>query len=300
MDTGLTPELQPTLLPPTWRAELDLCFVRSAEGTRLASGWHVGPLRVQRLLYPEGRDCAHVLLLHPPGGIAGGDALDIRLQLDCGVQVLATTPGASKWYHGGRAAARQALQLNVGNDACLEWLPQEGILFDGARVQQRTSIHLQARAAMFGWDIVQLGRLAAGEAWTSGHWSQSLQLHREGQLCWLEQAELAADARLRESPLGLAGRSVFATAWASSPAMDAAQAEVLELARTVAVQHSPNGGDASLVFGVTWLPAPANLLVLRILGSDCALVRELLEAVWSALRPWLAGRPAHSPRIWST
>ncbi len=287
-------------MPPNWLAELDLQFARRADDTRLESCRHFGPLRVQRMLYPEGRDCAHALLLHPPGGIAGGDELDIRLQLESGAQVLATTPGAGKWYHGGRGAARQQLRLSVGNDACLEWLPQEAILFDGARVQQRTSIHLDAEAAMLGWDIIQLGRLAAGEGWRTGHWSQSMTLFREGQLCWLEQAELVADSALRDSPVGLAGRDVFATAWACSPAMRATQAEVLELARTVAVQHSPNSGDGSLIFGVTWLPAPANLLLLRVLGPDCALVWELLETVWSALRPWLAGRAANRPRIWST
>jgi len=290
MDSGLIPDGSPR--PPlAWSARIALRFAADDRGTRLASGVHHGPLRLQRLLYPEGRDCAHALLLHPPGGIAGGDQLDIRLDLDSGAQALVTTPGAGKWYRGG--LAQQHVQLQVASAACLEWLPQEAILFDGARAGQHTRIDLARDAAMFGWDIVQLGRLAAGERWTTGRWSQSLELRRAGALCWWERAELAADDPWRDSPLGLAGRPVFATAWASSPALSASMGDALDAARTVAVRFSP-------ISGITWLPAPANLLLLRALGTDCSVVRELLETVWAALRPWVAGRAAQRPRIWNT
>ncbi len=292
MDTCLAPADERLMLP-NWPARLALSFARSSTSTRLRACEHVGPLRVQRLLYPEGRDCAHALILHPPGGTAGGDELDVRLDLAAEARVLATTPGAGKWYHGERGVARQDVHLQVADGACLEWLPQEAILFDGARVRQRMQIDLAADAAMFGWDIVQLGRLAAGERWSTGHWSQMLELRRAGDLCWLEQAELAANDRLRDSPLGLAGQPVFATAWATSPALSASIGDALDAARTASVRFSPR-------CGITWLPAPANLLLLRALGSDCAVVRELLEEIWGALRPWVAGRAAQRPRIWNT
>jgi len=146
---------------------------------------------------------------------------------------------------------------------------------------------------MFGWEIVQLGRLAAGERWQTGHWSQSTMLHRGGRLCWLEQAELAADSRLRDSPLGLAGRSVFATGWASSPAMTAAQTDAIDLARTVTVRYSPNSGEGQLHSGVTWLPAPANLLLLRVLGQTAG--QNTLRRLALQLPDWIAEAATITP-----
>lgn len=279
-------------LPP-WHAQLDLRFARQGHATRAVHRSHRGPLRVQRMLYPEGADCCHALLLHPPGGLAGGDVLQIDVALEPHAHALLTTPGAAKWYRCTGPGARQSLRLGVAAGACLEWLPQEAILFDGARASQQCEIDLQPGAAMFGWDIVQLGRLAGGERWRSGHWSQHLALRREGRLAWLERAQLDAADALRDSPLGLAGHPVFASAWATSPMLSADPAAALALARQAAARHA-------LPCGITWLPAPAELLVVRVLGHDGQGVRALLENVWHTLRPCLAARTARRPRIWAT
>ena len=119
-----------------WSAHLQLQFARRGEATRAVQRRHRGPLRVQRMLYPEGPACCHALLLHPPGGLAGGDALHIEVTVEQGAHALLTTPGAAKWYRCNRRAARQEIQLRVADGACLEWLPQEAILFDGARAVQ--------------------------------------------------------------------------------------------------------------------------------------------------------------------
>ena len=277
----------------TWSAHLQLQFARRGEVTQAVHRQHRGPLRVQRMLYPEGPACCHALLLHPPGGIAGGDALHIAVSLQPGAHALLTTPGAAKWYRGAGREARQAIRLDVADAACLEWLPQEAILFDGARAVQLCEITLAARAAMFGWDIVQLGRLAAGEAWRSGEWRQRLSVHRDGRPVWLERAALAADDPLRASPLGLAGHPVFATAWAAGPWL-AGDVEAALLAARAAVATHP------LMCGISWLPAPAELLLTRVVGDSGHAVRALLETLWHTLRPWTAARPAQRPRIWST
>ncbi len=86
---------------------------------------------VQRPFYPEGGTC-HVYLLHPPGGVVGGDQLELQVQSEPGSHALITTPAATKFYRAGphpHSLLQQNLQVR---DATLEWLPQETIVFDGA------------------------------------------------------------------------------------------------------------------------------------------------------------------------
>lgn len=280
--------------PPPWHADLRLRFARTAAGcTRLVHNQHRGPLRVQRLLYPEGDQLAHTLILHPPGGIAGGDVLDINVQLEAGSQVLCTTPGASKWYHAQRGAARQSVHLHIGADACLEWLPQESILFDAADAFQQTTIDLHPHATHFGWDIIQFGRVAAGADWLSGRWRQILTLRRGGRERWREAADLMADDALRDSPLGLAGFPVHASAWAAAPQLERDLDTLLARLRECAAQ-------SGLPCGISYLPAPTGLLLIRALGPGSEVVRALLESLWRILRPPILGRAAQRPRIWHT
>ena len=77
----------------TWRAELALDY-RLQDGRTVLARRHRGPLQVQKALYPEGQGLCHTLLIHPPGGIAGGDSLSIDVAVQSGAQALITTPGA--------------------------------------------------------------------------------------------------------------------------------------------------------------------------------------------------------------
>jgi urease accessory protein len=76
-----------------WQAELDLSFVRRGEQTVLSRNQHRGPLQVQKALYPEGKDTCHIAVLHPPGGVAAGDRLGVRVSLGEESRALLTTPG---------------------------------------------------------------------------------------------------------------------------------------------------------------------------------------------------------------
>lgn len=282
------------LSPPSWLATLQLRFASGNLGcTRLVHNRHSGPLRVQRALYPEGADLAQVLLLHPPGGIAGGDELDLQIQLDAGAQALITTPGATKWYHGQRGGARQCARLSVAAGACLEWLPQEAILFEGADIAQTLTIDLAPEARMIGWDITQFGRISAGEAWNNGRWRQRLQLMRHGRERWCELADLDARDALRDSALGLAEYPITGTLWAAAPALQGESERLLDELRARAASHA-------LPCGISWLPAPTELLLIRVLGRASELVRNLLEDLWNTLRPTVVSRAPLRPRIWNT
>lgn len=273
------------LQPQAWKAELQLRFTRAGERTTL-SGRHLGPLRVQKALYPEGDEVCHAIVLHPPGGIAGGDQLDIGVDVVAGAHALLTTPGAGKWYRSNGPRAGQTLDFQVGDNASLEWLPQESIVFNAARADLRAHIQLASGARFMGWDILCLGRRASGESFCTGDLTLNTRIERDGRLLWLERGALEGGGPLLDSPVGLAGYSVCATLLASAPGLDAG------LLTACRAEPALEGRQ-----GVTLLP---DLLVARYLGHASEAARQWLAAVWGVLRPALMGRQATPPRIWNT
>lgn len=273
--------------PLGWHAELDLGFVRRGESTVLARRRHTGPLAVQKPLYPEGEAVCHAIVLHPPAGIAGGDELRIGVEVEAGAQALLTTPGAGKWYRSGGRRASQDIEIKVSPRSTAEWLPQETIVFDGARATMRTDIQLGAGARYLGWEILCLGRSASGERFGRGSLQLSTRIAREGRLLWAEQGAIEGGSPWMDSPAGFAGCTVSATLLAAGAPADAA---LIAACREVAT-------DDGARCGVTALP---DLVVARWLGDSGEAARDWLEGVWRHLRPALIGREAQRPRIWNT
>ena len=272
-----------TLFTPSWHAELELGYGRDGETTRPTLRRHKGPLRVQKHLYGEGPEVCQHIIVHPPGGIAGGDRLDIAATVGANAWAQLTSPGAAKWYRA-KGPAYQRLELKVGAGATLEWLPQETIVYCGAQAELSTCIELEGDARLCYWDMVALGRPASGERFNTGHFQAHLDIRRDGQLLWHERQRIRGDDGLLDSPIGLAGQPVFATLLISGEI----DADLLERCRMI----------PSLVRGdLTQLP---GLLVARCLASEALLARAWLIALWRLLRPAVLGREAVSPRIWST
>ena len=268
----------------TWHADLALDY-RLQDGRTVLARRHRGPLQVQKALYPEGGALCHTLLVHPPGGIAGGDALSIEVAVRPGAQALITTPGATRWYKANGRAASQCVALRVEGGA--EWLPQEAIVFDQADVRSEIDIELADDAAMLGWDIVMFGRSAAGESFARGSFTQTIRLRQAGRLQWVERTRIAGGDALLDSPIGLAGNAVFGCLWAAGPAWSDTQVEALR-------ERLP--ADAAPITRL----AP-RLLLARALGATSQAVRRALERAWRELRPLtFAGREAVRPRIWAT
>jgi urease accessory protein len=270
-------------LTPGWQAALRLGFRPGPGRTVLAERFRQGPLAVQRALYPEGEVC-HVYLLHPPGGVAGGDSLDIRAATRAGASALVTTPGATKFYrsNGAPASQRQTLKPEGGT---LEWLPQENILFPGAEVTLDTRVELAGDARFIGWEINCLGRPVLAERFDHGQALMRFQLYRDGQPVLLERFLVQGETAL-DAPAGLRGRPVFASLYAT-PADTACVVAVRE--------HLAGAGDGQL--GITLVD---GVLVARYLGESTEQARKLFIRIWEALRPLLLGRPACPPRIWNT
>lgn len=273
---------------PTWRARLALDFQRRDAATLLARRAHVGPLRVQKPLYPEGEAVCHAIVLHPPSGIVGGDELEIDVTVGQGAHALLTTPGAGKWYRSAGAWASQRLGFAVGAHATLEWLPQETIVFDAARAAMDSRVDLDAEARFIGMEILCLGRRASGEGFGNGALHLATRVRRAGQPVWLERGRLEGGSGLLASPVGLAGFSVSGTLLAAAP-----QIERGVLAACRAIPALESGAR----HGLTLLP---DLLVARYLGHSSEAARHWFAAQWQVLRPALIGRAAHRPRIWNT
>jgi len=272
--------------PTGWHAHLRLAFAPGPDRTILAHREQRGPLAVQRPFYPEGSPC-HVYVLHPPGGLVGGDRLEVAVRVGEGARALVTTPGAAKLYRSLGPTAEQVQLLRVAAGGSLEWLPQENILFPGARARLRTELDLEPGATFIGWEVHSPGRPAIGERFETGEADLSLRIRRSGVPLLLDRLRLA-DGKGLDGAGGLRGYPVTATL-AACPA----DPDDLEAVRS----HADPGGDSDLCWGVTLL---GDLMLVRCLARGSEPVHRHFRAVWGILRPLLLGRPACPPRIWAT
>ncbi len=276
--------------PPAWHAELHLGFARNGERTVLRENRHRGPLRVQKALYPEGDAVCQAIVLHPPSGIAGGDHLAISADVWAGGHAQLTTPGAGKWYRSGGAEASQRIDFTVDEGATLEWLPQETIVFDGARARMDTRVSLAADSRYIAWDILCLGRAAAGERFEKGRFDLFFRVDRGNAPIWLERGGFDGNDAMLSSPAGWAGTTVCGTLLCTFPELPQQSAALLEACRKVAPADGANHG----------LSALPGMLVARYLGDSSEAARLWFADLWAILRPACCGRPAVTPRIWNT
>ncbi|MCG8467802.1 MAG: urease accessory protein UreD [Gemmatimonadetes bacterium] len=267
-----------------WVAQLELEFEPRVSRTVLARRKQRGPLAVQRPFYPESEVC-HLYLLHPPGGVVGGDRLEITADVQMGAAVVVTTPGATKFYRSGGRDAFQRQVLNVKAGGSLEWFPQENIFFPGTRVALETVVHLETEARFMGWEIQCLGRPANQERFNYGRLSLQLQIYREGTPLLLERLNVAGEAEL-SGAASLRSYPVSATFIASGVTTG-----IRDEVRESLVTRGDDLAAATLL---------DDLLIVRYLGVSTESARKLFVHLWSLLRPTLLKRAACPPRIWFT
>lgn len=268
-----------------WHASLSLQFRCKGERTVMDGMEHRGPLRVQRPFYPEDGLC-HVYLLHPPGGLVGGDELQIDVEVAAEAEVLLTTPAAGKFYRSTGRPAKQGQHIRVGANACCEWLPQENIMFDGARSVLTTEVELAPGARFIGWETACLGRPAARAPYHNGCHDQRFALYRGRRLFYLERLKLNGDGDACHAVWGLMGYEVSALLLAT-PADDHA----LTTARSAIRDYNDGVCACTLI---------EDVLLCRCLSRRMQDARRLMMALWHRLRPLVLGRKACTPRIWLT
>ncbi len=274
-----------------WHARLQLDY-RMDAGRCVGRFEHDGPLRILQSLYPEGHAICHNVVVHPPGGLVGGDTLEIAVRAREGAHGLITTPGASKFYRSDGDIALQTTRIQLDPGARMEWLPLEAICYSGCLAQNRLRLELAPGSELMGWDVTALGLPEAGLPFDRGSVLQHLELPGH----WLERGRIdSADARLMDGPLGLAGRRCLATLFLVSgsdlprPRRD----QALELARGL-IEADPLAGTA----GAT---APGSRVVaVRVLAPLVEPALALLKAVRAAWRRSLWDLPATVPRTWAS
>ncbi|SEU13628.1 urease accessory protein UreD [Variovorax sp. OV084] len=274
-----------------WHARLHLAYQQEAART-VARFRHDGPLRILQSLYPEGDTVCHNVLVHPPGGLVGGDTLDIDIEAADGSHGLITTPGASRFYRSEGELALQRTRIRLAAGARLEWLPLEAICYSGCQAENRLSIEVAPGAELIGWDVTALGLPNANQPFERGTYLQ----HIEVPGVWLERGRIdAADHRLLQSPIGLGGHRCMASLFfvAGSPVARARRDALLAQARTLL--------EASPLFDSAGATSPhPEVVVLRVLAPVVEPAMQLLRQVWQAWRSELWQLPTATPRIWAT
>lgn len=274
-----------------WHAQLDLDY--SLENGRcLARHKHTGPLRILQSLYPEGDGLCHNVLVHPPGGLVGGDTLDIAVRSGEGSHGLITTPGATRFYRSDGEPALQRTAITVNAGARLEWLPLEALCYSGCLAENQLRMNVAPGAELLGWDVTALGLPAAGKPFESGSFCQ----HIEVPGIWLERANIkAADGLLMNSPLGMAGHRCIATLFfvAGTKLDKQRRQSAVDVARAIIEAHPlcTSAGATS---------PDGQVVLVRVLAPVVEPAMTLLRQVWLAWRSHLWGLPSSSPRIWST
>ena len=274
----------------TWHARLQLDYALEA-GRTVVRHQHDGPLRIMQSLYPEGDAVCHNVLVHPPGGLVGGDTLDITATVAPGAHGLITTPGATRFYKSAGELALQRTHLSLADGARLEWLPLEALCYNACHAENRLTMNLTPGAELMGWDVTALGLPGANQPFATGRFQQ----HIEVPGLWLERGLIdAADPLLLNSPLGLAGHRCLASLFfiAGSPLERNRRQAALDVAREVITAHplaatagatSPNG----------------QVVVVRVLAPLVEPAMDLMKRVRAAWRGHFWQLPAANPRIWA-
>ncbi|HLP87279.1 MAG TPA: urease accessory protein UreD [Nostocaceae cyanobacterium] len=273
-----------TQIEKGWHGKLNLVYADRQNKTELIYSHHQAPLKVQRPFYPEGDKVCHSIILHTAGGVVGGDRLSSQIHLQSQSQALITTAAASKIYRSNGLQARQTIEIQVDAGACLEYLPQETILFNGGVYRQDLRVNLATDAHFIGWEITRLGRSARGEKFVQGEWRSHTEIWQNDIPLWIDRQILPGSEEIFSSPHGLAGNPVVGSlVWVGSPV----DGEIINKARSFITQPT-SAGVSRLEHG----------FLCRYRGNSTAQVRKWFTEIWQMLRISMLNRSYCLPRVW--
>ena len=276
-----------------WFARLELGFKCETKRTILAHRKHSGPVRVQKMLWPEKTGVCHAIIVHPPAGIAGGDHLTFSIAVDAHAHALVTTPGAGKWYKTNLKKAFQHIDISVKDQAIFEWLPQETMLFNGALAHSETNIDLAESASFIGWDMLVIGRQAQQETFSQGLYHNQFKLFQNNQLLIADTLCFQGNDRFLTSCLGMHGHAVMASFWAVPPEQHRELSVLAEQVDTI----------RDLIMRMQ-IPVTLTLLdhviSARYLGDDVRQCHDAFAAIRAKLRRFWFNLEEEFPRIWRT
>lgn len=283
--------VQPAAISPqdqSWHGQAHLTYQKQGDKT-VPLVKTQAPLKVQRPFYPEGPQICQTVLLHTAGGMVGSDRLSINLTLEASANALVTTAAAAKIYsdHPQQLPAQIQGYAQVGPGACLEWFPQETIVFEGARYHPHWHIDLAPAATWVGWDILRLGRTARGERFTRGEVRSHLEVFQNQRPLWIDPQQIRGNESLWSSPQALGACPIIATfAWIGQQPDPAW------------VKASRDGAGPLIQRGAWGVTRLQQGLLCRYRGHSSTEAKRWFRVVWNQIRPHYLGRNAVSPRVW--
>lgn len=291
----------PHVTKNTWLASLSLVFALTPSGCQLTHTKRNGPLSVQKAFYPEGRDCAHVYLLHPPAGIVSGDQLTINIQVNENAHSLITTPGANRFYRAredlsiGDSKQVQHCQLYLKAQAKCENFPLETIVYEGADGFNTVDVHLASDSAYLGWDITCLGLPSAGQLFKNGRYTQLNRIYCQDLLIYHDRIVVKPENNIHQHQAGLNKQNVFATFIAFAPEGQLTDSDKKSLLSTL--RDCMIAANAEHKVSISQI---RQLLVIRYLGQHAEECKTLFILLWQQLRPLYLNKQATIPRVWHT
>ncbi len=272
----------------SWEAHLQLGLVQKNNKTLLYKRRHVGPLTLQRPFYPEDDGTCHLYILHPPGGVAGGDSLQLDLVCKENTSTLVTTPGASKFYQSNGFTAWQSQNLSVKESACLEWLPQETILFNGSNVNSTTKVKLESSSTFIGWEVVSFGRPACLEEFSTGVFKQSFEIWCGDKPLLIDKVTVKDRAEVFSSLWGLQSQPVMGLMTVVNQ-----ETKLLQQAKVNIQEKIKDHAHLSV-------SVMNDVLVCRCLDTNSMSIRDQFIEIWKTIRPVSINKQPCEPRIWAT
>lgn len=269
--------------PARWSdGAAEISFAQTDGETRLKHLYQSDPCRV---LFPSRtrHGLKEAVIVTTSGGVVGGDRLRFAVDAGIGASATVTTQAAEKIYRSAGDDSEIDISVAVRDQALIEWMPQETILFQGARLRRRTTINLFGSARIIAGEIVVFGRRARDEVFTNGLLHDAWRIRRDGALIWADGLHMNGDigAVLSDAYAFDSAAAVATIVYAGADAADK-----LEFAR-----EAVDGGAVSCV---------DDLLIARFIGRDAAKLRSNVTNYWALLRGDVAGLPSALPRVWET
>jgi urease accessory protein len=165
---------------------------------------------------------AEAVVINTGGGVVGGDRVTFDIGVETGGNVAVTTQAAERIYRSAGPISELDVRLTAAADAHLAWVPQETILFSGARLKRRIDVDIAGGGAVLLAESIVFGRIASGEAMRGGQLHDVWRVRRDGRIVFSEATRLDDVARnVLERPAILRGASAAALLLYVGPAAEA-------------------------------------------------------------------------------
>lgn len=276
--------------PARWADGAGEIGVVAAEGeTRLAHLYQSDPCRV---LFPRPPSSGpfEAVFVTTSGGLVGGDRLRFSVTAGPDSAACITSQAAEKIYRSTGATTEINIDITAEAGATLEWMPQETIMFDGARLRRNTRIDAAASARILAGEMVVFGRIAHGENFANGLLHDGWRVFQDGMLVWADALHLEDNiAEIIAAPMTFDGATGCATLLYIAEEATERLDEIRDAMATISADDCRMA--ASCV---------GSVMIIRLLGPNAATLRRAYSQLWSLLRTKLLGLPTALPRVWES